>query len=91
MKRCCFCSNPEAIVAPKEKRGNTDSTVILSIRCDGNFYVQEAESTESVIICIHETRLPSGEEVTSSADRSDRSVEGGSGVLIHPGSSQRKS
>ncbi|KRY94714.1 hypothetical protein T4B_2502 [Trichinella pseudospiralis] len=36
-------------------------------------------------------RLPSGEEATSSADRSDRSVEGGSGVLIHPGSSQRKS
>ncbi|KRY68550.1 hypothetical protein T4A_5260 [Trichinella pseudospiralis] len=68
-----------------------DSTVILSIRCDGNFYVQEAESTESVIICIHGTRLPSGEETTSSADRSDRSVEGGSGVLIHPGSSQRKS
>ncbi|KRY64319.1 hypothetical protein T4A_1516 [Trichinella pseudospiralis] len=51
----------------------------------------EAESTESVIICIHGTRLPSGEEATSSADRSDRSVEGGSGVLIHPGSSQRKS
>ncbi|KRZ09801.1 hypothetical protein T4C_12615 [Trichinella pseudospiralis] len=68
-----------------------DSTVILSIRCDGNFYVQEAESTESVIICIHGTRLPSGEETTPSADRSDRSVEGGSGVLIHPGSSQRKS
>ncbi|KRY69914.1 hypothetical protein T4A_2903, partial [Trichinella pseudospiralis] len=68
-----------------------DSTVILSIRCDGNFYVQEAKSTESVIICIHGTRLPSGEETTSSADRSDRSVEGGSGVLIHPGSSQRKS
>ncbi|KRY98715.1 hypothetical protein T4B_8879 [Trichinella pseudospiralis] len=20
MKRCCFCSNPEAIVTPKEKR-----------------------------------------------------------------------
>ncbi|KRY99395.1 hypothetical protein T4B_7972, partial [Trichinella pseudospiralis] len=55
-----------------------DSTVILSIRCDGNFYVQEAESTESVIICIHGTRLPSGEETTPSADRSDRSVEGGS-------------
>ncbi|KRY64386.1 hypothetical protein T4B_2491 [Trichinella pseudospiralis] len=55
MKRCCFCSNPEEIVTPKEKR------------------------------------LPSGEEATSSADRSDRSVEGGSGVLIHPGSSQRKS
>ncbi|KRZ39802.1 hypothetical protein T4C_1201 [Trichinella pseudospiralis] len=120
MKRCCFCSNPEEIVTPKEKRNikslkcNTktlitkyssseffnkylecftynDSTVILSIRCDGNFYVQEAESTESVIICIHGTKLPSGEETTSSADRSDRSVEGGSGVLIHPGSSQRKS
>ncbi|KRX94117.1 hypothetical protein T4E_1537 [Trichinella pseudospiralis] len=72
MKRCCFCSNPEEIVTPKEKR-------------------QEAKSTESVIICIHGTRLPSGEETTSSADRSDRSVEGGSGVLIHPGSSQRKS
>ncbi|KAL1285823.1 DExH-box ATP-dependent RNA helicase [Trichinella pseudospiralis] len=79
MKRCCFSSNPEEIVTPKEKR------------CDGNFYVQEAKSTESVIICIHGTRLPSGEETTSSADRSDRSVEGGSGVLIHPGSSQRKS
>ncbi|KRY99398.1 hypothetical protein T4B_2748, partial [Trichinella pseudospiralis] len=47
-------------------------------KCDGNFYVQEAESTESVIICIHGTRLPSGEETTPSADRSDRSVEGGS-------------
>ncbi|KRZ20239.1 hypothetical protein T4C_6390 [Trichinella pseudospiralis] len=120
MKRCCFSSNPEEIVTPKEKRLNNvtrndiihqqllrntkqeihkckyelvlqDSTVILSIRCDGNFYVQEAKSTESVIICIHGTRLPSGEETTSSADRSDRSVEGGSGVLIHPGSSQRKS
>ncbi|KRX96036.1 hypothetical protein T4E_6198 [Trichinella pseudospiralis] len=68
-----------------------NSTVILSIRCDGKFYVQEAESTESVIICIHRTKLPSGAEATSSADRSDRSVEGGSGVLIHPGSSQRKS
>ncbi|KRZ39693.1 hypothetical protein T4C_10348 [Trichinella pseudospiralis] len=66
MKRCCFSSNPEEIVTPKEKR------------CDGNFYVQEAKSTESVIICIHGTRLPSGEETTSSADRSDRSVEGGS-------------
>ncbi|KRY81067.1 hypothetical protein T4D_15990 [Trichinella pseudospiralis] len=44
MKRCCFCSNPEDIVTPKEKR------------------------------------LPSGEETTSSADRSDRSVEGGSGI-----------
>ncbi|KRY63637.1 hypothetical protein T4D_17124 [Trichinella pseudospiralis] len=37
------------------------------------------------------TKLPSGAEATSSADRSDRSVEGGSSVLIHPGSSQRKS
>ncbi|KRY85830.1 hypothetical protein T4D_11364 [Trichinella pseudospiralis] len=45
----------------------------------------EAESTESVIICIHGTKLPSGEETTSSADRSDRSVESGSGVLIHQG------
>ncbi|KRY98498.1 hypothetical protein T11_9970 [Trichinella zimbabwensis] len=27
-------------------------------------------------------RLPSGEEATSSADRSDRSVEGGSGSII---------
>ncbi|KRY83182.1 hypothetical protein T4D_13130 [Trichinella pseudospiralis] len=52
---------------------------------------KEAESTESVIICIHGTKLPSGEETTSPADRSDRSVEGGSGVLIHQGSSQRKS
>ncbi|KRY64369.1 hypothetical protein T4D_4983 [Trichinella pseudospiralis] len=51
----------------------------------------EAESTESVIICIHGTKLPSGEETTSPADRSDRSVESGSGVLIHQGSSQRKS
>ncbi|KRY61743.1 hypothetical protein T4D_11257 [Trichinella pseudospiralis] len=22
MKRCCFCSNPEEIVTPKEKRHN---------------------------------------------------------------------
>ncbi|KRY99568.1 hypothetical protein T4B_2156 [Trichinella pseudospiralis] len=36
-----------------------------------NIEYQEAESTESVIICIHGTRLPSGEEATSSADRSD--------------------
>ncbi|KRZ43581.1 hypothetical protein T4C_8906 [Trichinella pseudospiralis] len=79
MKRCCFCSNPEEIVTPKEKRlNNVTRNDIFSSECDGNFYVQEAESTESVIICIHGTRLPSGEETTSSADRSDRSVEGGS-------------
>ncbi|KRZ16737.1 hypothetical protein T4C_8833 [Trichinella pseudospiralis] len=29
MKRCCFCSNPEAIVTPKEKRNNTSEIILF--------------------------------------------------------------
>ncbi|KRZ63514.1 hypothetical protein T10_6738, partial [Trichinella papuae] len=43
-----------------------DSTVILSVRCDGKLYVQEALGTESVRICIHGAKLPSGAEAASS-------------------------
>ncbi|KRY99673.1 hypothetical protein T4B_3107 [Trichinella pseudospiralis] len=39
----------------------------------------------------HGAKLPSGAEAASSADRGDRSVEGGSSVLIQPGSSRKKS
>ncbi|KRY97813.1 hypothetical protein T11_15718 [Trichinella zimbabwensis] len=40
------------------------------------------DRTESVRICNHGAKLPSGAEATSSADRSDRSVDGGSGSII---------
>ncbi|KRY99259.1 hypothetical protein T4B_7947 [Trichinella pseudospiralis] len=61
----------------------------MSCKSYGKYCKYEVVLQKSTVIL--SIRLPSGEETTSSADRSDRSVEGGSGVLIHPGSSQRKS
>ncbi|KRX93502.1 hypothetical protein T01_13200 [Trichinella spiralis] len=48
-----------------------DSTVILSVRCDGNFDVHEGyiEHRASVIICIHLTAHAIWCGTTSSADR----------------------